>query len=40
LVLGVALTNFWNRINAATRQVAGEWLKSAEAKQWTEMAQT
>ncbi len=36
LVLNIALINFWNRVNAATRQVAGEWLKSTEAQQWTE----
>ncbi|HXQ72709.1 MAG TPA: carboxymuconolactone decarboxylase family protein [Pyrinomonadaceae bacterium] len=29
LVLSIALTNVWNRFNVATRQVAGEWLKSA-----------
>jgi AhpD family alkylhydroperoxidase len=34
LVLSIALTNVWNRFNVATRQVAGEWLKSAEAKAW------
>jgi AhpD family alkylhydroperoxidase len=25
LVIAIALINFWNRINATTRQVAGEW---------------
>jgi AhpD family alkylhydroperoxidase len=34
LLLSIALTNVWNRLNVATRQVAGEWLKSAEAKAW------
>jgi len=34
LVLAIALTNVWNRLNVTTRQVAGEWLKSAEAKAW------
>jgi AhpD family alkylhydroperoxidase len=34
LVLSIALTNVWNRLNVSTRQVAGEWLKSAEAKAW------
>jgi AhpD family alkylhydroperoxidase len=38
LVLNIALINFWNRLNAVTRQVAGEWLKSAEAHQWVEKA--
>lgn len=32
LVLSIALTNVWNRLNVATRQVAGEWIKSAEAQ--------
>jgi AhpD family alkylhydroperoxidase len=38
LVLDVAMVNLWNRLNVATRQVAGEWLKSAEAKAWVENA--
>ena len=28
LTLSIAMTNVWNRLNVATRQVAGEWLKS------------
>src|ERR1700752_2026375 len=36
LVLDIAMVNLWNRLNVATRQVAGEWLKSAEAKAWAE----
>ncbi len=32
LVLWIAVTNVWNRLNVATRQVAGEWAKSAEAQ--------
>lgn len=36
LVLSIAAVNLWNRLNAATRQIAGEWLKSAEAKAWVE----
>ncbi len=32
LVLSIALTNVWNRLNAATRQVAGEWFKAQEVK--------
>lgn len=32
LVLWIAVTNVWNRLNVATRQVAGEWAKSAQAK--------
>ena len=34
IVLNIGLTNFWNRINVTTRQVAGEWVKSAEGKAW------
>ena len=34
LILSIAMTNVWNRLNVTTRQVAGEWLKSAEAKAW------
>jgi AhpD family alkylhydroperoxidase len=36
LLLWVAITNVWNRFNVATRQVAGEWAKSADAQKWTE----
>jgi alkylhydroperoxidase family enzyme len=32
LLLSIAMTNVWNRLNVSTRQVAGEWFKSAEAK--------
>jgi AhpD family alkylhydroperoxidase len=38
LVLSIGVINLWNRLNVATRQVAGEWLKSAEAKAWVENA--
>ena len=38
LLLYIAMTNVWNRFNVATRQVAGEWAKSAEAKKWVESA--
>jgi AhpD family alkylhydroperoxidase len=34
LVLGIGMINFWNRLNVTTRQVAGEWLKSAEGQSW------
>lgn len=34
LVLAIALINVWNRLNVTTRQVAGEWVKSTEAKNW------
>jgi AhpD family alkylhydroperoxidase len=36
LVLSIALINVWNRLNVATRQVAGEWAKSAEVQAWLE----
>ena len=38
LLLAISLINVWNRLNVATRQVAGAWAKSAEAKQWVERA--
>jgi AhpD family alkylhydroperoxidase len=34
LVLNIAVINAWNRLNVATKQIAGEWRKSAEAKKW------
>lgn len=36
LVLSIATINVWNRLNVSTRQVAGEWRKSAEARKWVE----
>ena len=36
LVLNIALINFFNRLNVITRQVAGEWLKSAQGQPWSE----
>ena len=36
LVLAIAAINVWNRVNVATRQIAGEWAKSPEAKKWVE----
>ena len=36
LLVAIGNINVWNRLNAATKQVAGEWLKSAEARQWVE----
>jgi alkylhydroperoxidase family enzyme len=32
LVLSIASINVWNRLNVATRQVAGAWIKSTEGK--------
>lgn len=40
LILSIATVNLWNRLNAATRQVAGAWMKSAEARAWMEKNQT
>jgi hypothetical protein len=34
LILSIAQINVWNRLNVATRQVAGEWAKSQEAQKW------
>ena len=34
LILAIAAINVWNRLNVATRQVAGEWIKSTEAQKW------
>ena len=38
LILSIAMINVWNRLNVTTRQVAGEWIKSAQARQWVEEA--
>jgi AhpD family alkylhydroperoxidase len=32
LILSIATINVWNRLNVATRQVAGAWAASAEAR--------
>jgi AhpD family alkylhydroperoxidase len=34
LLLAIATINVWNRLNVSTRQIAGEWLKSAGAREW------
>ncbi len=36
LLLAISTINVWNRLNVATRQVAGEWMKSPEARKWVE----
>lgn len=36
ILIWIAMTNVWNRLNVATRQVAGEWMASPEAKKWVE----
>ncbi|MGH9402589.1 MAG: carboxymuconolactone decarboxylase family protein [Terriglobia bacterium] len=38
LLVAIANINVWNRLNVTTRQVAGEWAKSAEAQKWVERA--
>ncbi|MGC1905051.1 MAG: carboxymuconolactone decarboxylase family protein [Candidatus Acidiferrum sp.] len=38
LLLAIASINVWNRLNVATRQIAGEWFKSADAKAHLEKA--
>jgi AhpD family alkylhydroperoxidase len=38
LLLAIAQINVWNRLNVSTKQVAGEWMKSAEAREWVEKA--
>ncbi len=35
LLLSIATTNVFNRLNVATRQVAGEWVKSVDAGSWS-----
>lgn len=39
LVIAIATINVWNRLNVSTRQVAGEWIKSAEGKSLLEKRQ-
>jgi AhpD family alkylhydroperoxidase len=36
LLLYIAVTNVWNRLNVTTKQVAGEWAKSDEARKGRE----
>jgi len=36
LLLSIGLINIWNRLNVSTRQVAGEWAKSPDARTWVE----
>jgi AhpD family alkylhydroperoxidase len=37
LVLMIAAANAWNRLNVATRQIAGEWAKSADGQKAVEV---
>ncbi|RZU41523.1 carboxymuconolactone decarboxylase family protein [Edaphobacter modestus] len=34
LTVNIAVINLWNRLNVPTRQIAGEWIKSAAAQKW------
>ncbi len=36
LLLAITAINIWNRLNVATRQIAGEWRKSAEVRKFVE----
>jgi len=38
ILLHIALTNVWNRLNVATKQIAGEWANSPDAKKWVDKA--
>jgi alkylhydroperoxidase family enzyme len=38
LILQISMTNVWNRLNVSTRQIAGEWAKSPDAKKWVDKA--
>jgi hypothetical protein len=29
-MVAIATINVWNRLNVSTKQIAGEWMKSAE----------
>lgn len=36
LILSIGVINLFNRVNASTRQIAGEWAKSTEGQKWME----
>lgn len=36
LILAIGVINVWNRVNVTTRQIAGDWTKSAETRKWVE----
>jgi AhpD family alkylhydroperoxidase len=40
LIISITLINVWNRLNVSTKQVAGEWAKSAEAQAWVDSRST
>jgi AhpD family alkylhydroperoxidase len=39
LIISIALINMWNRVNVTTKQIAGEWRQSAEARKWADERQ-
>ena len=39
MMLAIATINVWNRLNVSTHQIAGDWQKSAEAREWVEKSQ-
>jgi len=40
LIIAIANINVWNRLNVATRQVAGEWAKSPETRTLVEQGRS
>jgi len=34
LILWIAMTNVWNRLNVTTKQVAGGWTNAGRGKKW------
>jgi len=38
LLLCITTTNMWNRLNVATKQVAGAWMKVPQAREIVERA--
>ena len=36
LILSISMINVWNRLNVSTRQVAGAWAASPEARTWVQ----
>jgi len=38
LLLAISLINVWNRLNVATRQIAGEWIKSQQSRTLVEQS--
>jgi len=38
IVLWIAMTNVWNRLNVSTRQIAGKWPRAEGSEAWSENA--